>query len=368
MYPVSSAFVATLKQSHTMVTKCELWTGLGTYIMDLDIYGGQVNVQDSAIRRYTQMELGDPSGDLTPASATDLLAPYGNEFRVFRGLVLSTGTEELVPLGRFPVSSFVLYDSGGGFTIVLYGSDYARSVGRAKLPNDYQIAAGTNFGTAIQSLISYRRPSTVFNFESIVATTPTMVISAGADPWEQAQKMAEACGCELFFDVLGVCTLKSVPDPDADDPIWTYDEGSEATILYLDKHMTNDDTFNHVVRTGEHTSNSVPVRGEAVDDNPTSPTYYLGPYGDVVDYQSSQLITTSGQALAAAQADLNKSKGAVEDVSFNAIVNPAHDIDDVIAIKRAFSKIDNTYVIDRITVPLTPDASMSVSTRSRTVS
>lgn len=364
MYAVSTNFANTIKKSHTIATRCEVWSGgtTQTKLAELNITDGSVAVEDQPVRRRSVLTLVDPDGTMTPADAGDLLAPYGNELKLFRGI-----TGELIPLGVFRIADFRCYDSGAGMTINVDGFDRARTVQRARLTTDYIVAAGTNYATAIQSLISSRVPWITFNFITTGLTTPQLVFSAGDDPWQRAQEMASSIGCILFFDVVGVCTLQSIASPTTGASVWTYAEGAEAQILYLVKSMTDKDAYSRVIRTGETSSNTVPVKGEALDSDPASPTYYLGPFGDVVDYESSQFITTTAQANAAALAHLNKVKGATEDVSFNTVVNPAHELFDVITIVREKSHVNSVFLIDRMTIPMTYMRPLEVSTKRRSL-
>ncbi len=368
MYEVSDAFVAAVKKSHTIATLAEVWSGgvNPTLLQTLNITEGSIAIEDQPVRRQANVTLVDPNGDLTPADATDLLAPYGNELKLYRGISYGV-SYELVPQGVFRIADFRCYDSGQGMTIIVDGYDRARTVQRAALTTEYVVTAGTNYASAIQNLIQSRVSWISFNFATTGLTTPQLVFSAGDDPWQRAQEMAASIGCVLYFDINGICTLQSIASPDEGESVWAYAEGEEAMVLYIVKSLTDKDAYSHVVRVGESSSNSTPYKGEAYDDDPSSPTYYLGQFGDVVDYASSQYITSQTQADAAATAQLNKVRGATEDISFNAVVNPAHELFDIITITREKSHIDAVYMIDRMTIPMTHTRPLEISTRRRTL-
>lgn len=367
MYARSAAFDAAVKKSHLAIFKCEIYDN-GILQRTLDIGEGNVRVEDAAVRRRFDARLVDPDGTLTPDDASDLLAPFGNEIKIYRGIRFDSGTEEYLSLGVFGLDDIKIDDSGETLGLTIEGYDRAHKVQKAKFVTEYVVASGTNYATAIQDLILSRFPAAQFNFISTTRTTPKLVFEAGSDPWEAARKMAGNIGCDLFFDTSGICKLVAIVDPTTASVDWRYAEGAEAMFLYINKRMTNEGVYNHVIVTGESTENtSGPVRAEAKDDNPASPTYYLGDFGDVVYFQASEFITTQSQAQDVANARLQKVLGASEEVRILNVPHPAHEIDDVIEIVRAKSKIDARYVIDGLTIPLVEQRGMDISTRKRKV-
>lgn len=367
MYAISDAFRTALTRSHAVVTRAEVLDG-GTVVQTLAITGGSVTVdKTAAVRRSCSVELVDPTGALVPADAADLLHPSsGNELRLWRGITLPTG-DELVPLGVFRLMKPAISDTGDALTMRIDGMDRTRRVQRARFTDVYVIASGTNYATAIQTLLASRVPSLTFSFATTTRTTPQLVFEAGSDPWEAATSMATAIGYELFFDPAGTCVLRAEPDPSTDPVVWTYQEGADATVLSLDKDLDDEHTYNHVIVTGESSGNAAPVRAEARDDNASSPTYYLGDYGDVPYFYTSPLITTVAQAQDAADALLRRVLGVAEEVSFSAVVNPAHDAGDVMRITRARMRVDANYLLERVEVPLAATDAMSTTTRKRVI-
>lgn len=64
----------------------------GQVVRELAVDGGSVTIAaGDGIRRRCTIELHDPDGLLTPATATDLLAPFGTELRLSRGVELPGG-------------------------------------------------------------------------------------------------------------------------------------------------------------------------------------------------------------------------------------------------------------------------------------
>lgn len=367
MYPVSAAFLAEIQQSHKIATSIyvtNLDTGVQTPLIIVD---GNVTVQDTDIRRTATISALDPTGTLTPSTASDLIAPNGNEFSLFRGVTFeATGLTELAPLGVFRIMDAKIYDSGAGFKIDIEGSDRAVKVQLAKFTQELAIPAGTGYGTAIATVIAGGYPGVTFNFVATSSTTPALYFKTGDDRWAAARKMAQSIGCDLYFDALGICTLTPVPVlSSASVAVATYAEGPTSMLLYLNRRLTAQGVYSHVIGSGENNSTTAPVRAEALDTNPASPTYYLGPFGDVVDTSllGSSLITSASQCQAAVNARLQKVVGFPDLVEMQGIVNAAHEVGDVIQITRARSKVNSKYLIDKCTIPMTQDRPMAISCR-----
>lgn len=370
MYPVSDEFKEQIKRPHKIVAKVEVLEN-GVAIEELPIHEGNVTVDaTSANRRRCNIQIAGE--DYVPKDLEDLLHPLsGHELKPYRGLRLRDGTEELVPQGVFGIEDSDIQDSGESLTVATKGFDRSKVVERARFTDLYIIAEGTNYSDAIKDLIQDRRPGTTFYSTPVTHTTPPMLFgsggwSGGGDPWEKAQKMAESIGMELYFDSSGACRLRPVPKPSEQGSVWAYDEGPEAMFLSIDRKITREDVYNGVIAFGLNTSTNEPVRIEVWDDDPNSPTYYLGSFGKVPTFYRSTMLLTSTQVTDAADAHLRKVLGTPEQVQFNSIVNPAHEVGDVITINRKRAGVDNTrHVIDKMNVPMRAANVMNITCRER---
>lgn len=363
----SAAFDVEVARSHRLATLVEVLSSGSLTYSGLAITSGSVDVDGTAsTRRTSKVTVSDPT--LVPADGYDLLAPYGNEIRLWRGVEYADGSTELLPL---ITAGIYEADTQGGDTLVtaldLY--DRSRRISENRWTSPYVIAKGTNYADAIRDLVADRAPSTTFSFAVTTELTPLIVLGdeTDGDPWEDAVKMATAIGMELYFDPYGTCVLEETPDPDTSVADATYAEGAGATILDVGKKLTREGMYNGVVATGESTSNPSPYRYEVWDDNPASPTYYLGAFGRKPRFYSSPLIHSDAQAEAAARSILTKSLGASEVVDFGAIVQPAHEAYDVVEIAVANAAINDRYLIESFTIPLDAESPMTATTRARKV-
>lgn len=362
MYARSPEFDAAIRKGHVVVASADVLLNGSVIAPDLPIGGGSVQVDGSAaVRRRCSLTVIDAKGTLT-GTPTATVSPYGREIRTYRGLRLPNGAVEKLCTGTFRISSVATADSSSGDrSVKVEGFDRSRSVARARFETPYVIAAGTNYATAIQNLLSSRMPTLAFRFAATAATTPLLVFDQGADPWKSAQTMASSIGCLLYFDPLGVCVMVSVTD--SATVVWDYSEGAAATVIGIDDTFDDEPGYNGVVVDGEATA-TTPVHAVVYDNDPASPTYYLGPYGRVPMFYRSQFITAADQAYAAAAGMLVQQRGGTEALRFTAIPHPAHEIGDLVRVASSTLGIDSNYYIDSFTIPHDL-AQMNVTTRKR---
>lgn len=365
MLEYSSAWPEALTESHNLVTKAEVLRN-GLVVQELIPISGNVQVSiTQASRRRANCTLIDPDGDLTPRTAKSLLAPLGNELRLYRGVRLPDGTPEIKPLTTVGISKTRITDSGEVLAITVEGYDRSRRIRRSKWIDPFVIAKDTNYIDAIMNTVSNRLPSASFIATPTNHKTPQLILGLeeNHDPWQLITKMAISIGYEVFFDAIGNCVIQPVPSPQiASDVVWRYRE-NQANILSIDRELSDEFVYNHVVVTGESSTGGLPVRGEAMDNDPASPTYWLGDYGDVIYTFYSRFIRTKSQAEEAARAILIRLLGTTEKLQMPIIVNTAHQEGDLVQIERDKSGINDYYIFDDFNFPLDLTGAMNVTTR-----
>lgn len=374
MRTVSARFLAEIQRSHVAVVRVQLIQydvnpANPVTITELDgVKGGAVTLdQGAAVRGKLALTLvDDGTMGLIPESASSPLTPYGNELRPYRGVRYADGLEELVSLGIYRMDSVDLDDTPAGVDITISAFDRAQRIVEARFEAPYQVAAGTNYVTAIQDVITGAYPDVVFDFPTTALVTPALLVQEeGADRWAFAQDMATSLGMRLFFDGDGICVLRAVSTGVIPDV--TVSEGEDGVLVSASRGFRREGAYNRVIATGENTGTVAPVRGVATDSNPSSPTHYGGPYGNVPMFYSSPFLTTDDQAAGAASSLLVKQLGTTQSVAFGSIVNPALEPDDVALIQRALTGLDEPHIIDSLSIPLVVgggDDALAATTRS----
>lgn len=359
MYVVTSAFLDALKApSMTAVVQVVASNGATLYATS-----GSVSMDSRrGITRTCDLELA-PTPDYDRQALYALLTTPSMEITVSRGLMVN-GVAEYVPLGVFSTDSARKTKWG----VSWQGSDRAKKISRARFTDTYGIPSGTALADAMTELLQSRWSYTPVDFTNVTDTLSAGVtFDAGesSDPWAQAQSLMADFGYWLTFDGTGTAVAVPVPDP-ASVPA-TFDCGVGETNLVTDGETvgTFENTYNGVIATGEGSQVDTPVRAEAWDDDPTSPTYYLGGFGLVPRFYSSPVLTTTAMCALAAQTILARGKGRTEQFSANAVVNPALEPMDVVTATLYGESV--RLVIDKLTIPLRAAEAMQIVGRETTV-
>lgn len=381
MWPVTDTFKAAIRQSHKVQTRVEVFIE-GSFVALMYPNDGSVSVDSRRnVRRTLSLSLVDSDRTLTPGqgATSGLLTPYGTELAVYRGIAYDDGTSELVPLGVFVVTQVEVKEDANGESISVQASDRSIRISRNKFLEPYQIASGTSLENGLRQLLRDRWVDVDTEFPATGVTLPKVVVDAqgGNDPWAAAVSIAEAFGYDLAFSPDGIARLQVIPDPVADDPDEVYQDGTEAVLTTLTRTFDSSRSYNGVVVSSQGTTNAVPVRAIAWDENPNSITYRYGAFGEVPYFYQSSLITTAAQATQTALALLRKATGVAEAISWGQIVNPAHDVLDVVRIQRSSGSatdggspttpLDVVLLIDRLDVPLSPEGIMTATARAQEI-
>lgn len=326
----------------------------------------------AANRRSCSLTLIDVDGILIPVVPN---SPLGlvNEISLSRGIRLPDGTVELVALGIFGIQTAVETGNPAGPAITVTGIDRSKRLD-VNLSHGISFAAGTTFDVVISGLadasgVTYDK---TFDPTVVATTTPALVFNAGDNIWQHLQTAASSIGCWAYFDTSGVLTVVPVPDPDGQPIDWAYEHGAQAMFDQTQRALALEDgsgkAYSHAVILSSVHGSSTPLRSDAFDTNPASPTYYLGPFGDrpIFDTSAGPYVATQAQADAAAAALLRRNYGLLERVTLQAAPNPALTGGDVVLIVDPNTDTNGVYITESFTVPLfAQGGKMSVVARSR---
>lgn len=377
MRPVTDAFLATLRGAHKMVARATLVapgqtgvtpTGIAipgvSDLGRLPILGGDVTVDATA---DVQATLDFTTLYPWPTSASDPGTPYGQEIYVERGVEYGVGTTEWVGLGYFRIDSVEQSGRADG-TIRISGSDRMAVVRDARAYQPEQFGAGASVGALIDQVVQEALPTgqtlvSVYDWSAYADTVGTVQI-LDQDRLPFLQDIVASRGKVMYWDYAGRLQVKSAPSPTTPS-VWTVNRGAGGVLVSVSRKISRDGVYNAVVARGDATGELPPVQGIAYDNNPSSPTYWNGPFGLVPKFYSSSFITTTAQANSAAAAVLLKSTGLPYTVSFASVPNPALEAYDVITLLFSDDEGSEAHILDRITYALTPDGAMAADTRKQ---
>lgn len=366
MYPASAELKAAIRADHISVAKAEIWNQ-EQKLLTLDVSDGEVQVSvGNAYRRTCSVSLvtSRDVDNLVPDTDFDYLTPFGNELRLFRGVEFADGTREYVPLGIFVMTDIKVRDENNGVFIDVSGVDRGIIVSRNKWTEAYQMVTGT-LESSIQALLQDRYTDVQVNFPTTNVTINQVILGAETsnDPWKDAVEICELGGYDLFFDVDGKATMRQFPSLDGSPVVATFEEGEQTIITSLLRDISSRDTYNGIIYTVEGSNVTSPIRVEVWDEDPASPTYRYGVFGEAPTFVTANLLATEAEAVQVATILLNKYIGAQEQVSFGSLVDPTLDANDVVYVKSSGAKVDRLVIIDDIRVPLAPEGQMDTMTR-----
>jgi Putative phage tail protein len=248
--------------------------------------------------------------------------------------------------------------TGGGTNIKIHVTDLSRAIKMNVWQMPFVVPKGTNYGDAVKAMVLDRLPSQT---EFAISTTTRVLDTAlvygldqGGDPWQDIREVAIAIGFEAYFDPRGVFVFRAVPDPRIGEPVFVFDEDFNPIVAEASKELSDEQTYNDIVVTGQSSSSANPVSAEAFDNDPTSRTYILGDFGRRTQRLVFNNVTTQDQAQDAANAVLFNSLGAAETVTITNVPHPALEPGDVVKIKVSNVKVDGTYMINSMTTPMSP--------------
>lgn len=319
--------------------------------------------RNSNIRRTGEATVIDSDllGELTRSGSS--LEPYGSEVRVRTGLRLSNGSYAMVPVGVFQIEDLRWNEDESSIQMSLFDRSKALERSSYGVPID---ASGKQALAFIQDVITDLMPYVTFNFAAsnfdIRFPGGTTFRSGRLAAVEEA---AQVLGCEFFFDVNG--TARVVPTPYIDQTTlssqydWLVNVGEDGVLVSYARGITRKDTFNKIHVWGAPATESTPQPyGFAVDDNPSSPTYYGGRFGKADTRVERQELTTAGQCTTFALAQLRNSVGLSRSVNMNSLCNPALDAGDKILV-RYLDGSQELHLVDSLGFDQT--GGMSIETR-----
>lgn len=364
MRPVSDRFLAEVRRSHRVYVEAWLWPAGGTDAVRIPITDGSVTLDATAAVRG-RCDIQVEHADWIPNTAGDRLSPFGAEIEIRRGVIYSDGTTESVALGRFGIEGAEVSDDGTGAGVRVEAMDRAERMSKAKFEDVYQVASGTDFTKAILDLAQEAFPAVPY-MDGFLAASPIslgrpVTAQPGDDRWEFMQGLATALGMVLYFDGDGVLTLRAYA---AKGPVLELVEGEGGVLLSASRSWSRTSAFNRVIVTGESTTSNV-YRGVATDLEPSSPTYYYGPFGRCPEFRTYPDIVSDTQAETVAASILAQHIGTASTVSFGMVPNPALEPEDTILISRPSIGVDENHIIDSLTIGLAATEQMSGTTRER---
>lgn len=368
MRPVSAAFLSTLRGSHTALSRVRVvepfQTGVEPVGTELAVLGGSVSLDGHADVRATLDVEVDGTG-MWPGKPTDLLAPYGNELYVERGLMVGN-TPTWVGLGYYRIYTPEQSEPPDG-PIRISARDRMSGIIDSKLEAPVAFTPNHTIAQVYERLVLdvYPDADIVYDFLADgIALNRAAVVEE--DRYTFLRDVALSLGRVMYFDYAGRLQVRTPPS--LRSPVWTVDYGHDGVLTSLSRALTREGVFNAVAVEGEAADDRPPARATARDMGPDSPTYWFGKFGKVVRRVSSPLVTSTSQAANVARTELAKAIGAPYTVDFGVVPNPALEPFDPILIRLDSRAVDERHVIQTLSIGLGPEDGMTGTSREITQS
>lgn len=371
MRAVSDRFLETLRGSHLAVFRATVCTtfqdGTEPTGTEIEIIGGDVQSSATNMVRST---LSLTTSESWPRLAADLLAPYGNEVYVERGIAYGNGQREFVGLGYFRIDTPEQDEVPDG-EVTISGTDRMSGIIDARFLSPRQFASTQTNGQLVTTLVTEVYPDATISWDDTAVRDDTIgrTIITEDDRAGTLKDLCTSLGKIGYWRYDGVFRVEDPPDITG-AAAWTIDAGAHGVMVQMSRGLTREGVYNAVVATGESGDTTAPARAVAYNLDPSSPTYYLGAFGPVPKFYSSPFITTNAQALTAATSLLRAQLGLPYQVSLASVANPALEPYDVLTVRypktsRSRTLRTETHVIDEVTIPLVPTSPVVLKTREQ---
>jgi translation initiation factor IF-1 len=347
MIPVSDLLKESVKYSRSISVRVDIMQGSTVVLPDVPVVAGSLTRDRGQKIRMTS--------DITLDIANHPEITVNQETHRFRvtTILTSLGVHEEVQHGIFRIDDISIQQDD---ILELSGSGLESYIIDARFLSPRTPPYGVSTVQHITTLIQEVLPTQVVSVECtrdkpVQATAPWE-----RERWDAIDALATSIGAEVYADPRGFFVIRDAPSLSGGYPAYTINRGPGGTLSEVKVKSTRDRVYNAVVATGQSSDPNVPpVWGWAYDNNPASPTYFYGDYGQVPKFFSSQFLATVDQCTAAAQSQLDSALAANRALSLTSLSLTFLEPGDVIDVevspgvleRRLVQKIVNGLGTDR---------------------
>lgn len=365
-----------LAKGHSHFVLVEVWSGLGEKLTDLipEQFASDEDASDGLIffngtvsatlnsRVTRSLQITVPYA-LYPSQPTDLLAPFGNEIRAFRGIVLGDGSYKYTwPVFRGRIRNVAQSSSAGMVTVSC--ADRAADVVDAGFVTPQNSQTTNTIYQEFVRLVRDAVPDAEFGVSDPFATQ-VKALTWELDRAAALDEMAKSGSAIWYVLADGRFVMRLLPWTKPSTPLLTLSTEDGGTIVHWTRSRSREDIYNVVTVTGERLSGDAPVYATAQDTVAGSPTNVSGGFGVRSLLQRLQTPATQGGARGAAFTLLSNSVAPVEACDIEVVPDASLELGDVVRLDLEGQEL--VQVVSGLTMPLDLQSDMMVSTRSLVV-
>lgn len=359
-----------LAAGHRRYVRVEVWSGSGMLLEVGESFagvpeGGLVfgagTVSATLNSRVSRNLTLNVPFDLYPTDPNDLLAPFGNELRVFMGVAFADGSTPYVWQVFQGKIDTVSQDAFGCSVTAMDRAAEVIDVGFVSPQNSQP---SNTVSQEFERLVAEALPDATFGTSDVFSGF-VRPLTWEFDRGAALDELATSVGAVWYPLANGAFVFRRYPWAVDTPSVLTMTDLQGGTVLEWSASRSRSSIFNLITVTGERLNGDAPVFATAQDDVPGSPTSVLGSFGVRSRLERLQSPSTPGGALSSAEALLRTYVTSTEVWSLQVVPDAALELGDVVQL--LVNGRDVTQVVTDIGLPLGVDASMTVSTRSLVV-
>lgn len=350
-----------LATSHQPYFLIEVLDGFQNVIAtDLVYLGGSVNATlTSRVARTCTLTFDE---SFYPYEPDQLLAPYGNMIRAWRGVEFADGSfyAWVVFVGR--IQQTTLNADG---TCSVYAADFAADVVENKFVIPTNSQAGTLVSTEVQRLISDGFPQAAFepfDIQDIQVRPLTWQLERG----QALDELATSVSAFWYPLATGRFMLRRYPWTVPSAPVVTYSDGDDGSVYDSTSSRSRENVYNVLTVSGERLNGDPAVYATATDTDPNSPTRLGGGFGVRSQLLRLQTPGTQGSAQDAANNNLNRLVALTDTWEWDMTPDAALELGDTVSLN-VRGRSDIIQVVASYRIPLDLSGPMTVQGRSQVV-
>lgn len=348
-----------LATSHEPYFRVEVWRGDERLIDDLVYLSGQLRATlASRVSRTLNLSVYET---MYPFSSDDVLAPFGNYVKAYRGIKFADGHKYVWQVFRGRIARVDL-SADGQCQIVC--NDRADDIVQARFEKPESSQVNALVIDEFKRLVSDALPDAVFGVSDRFDQRVPL-LTWEHDRGRALDEMATATGAFWYPLANGDFVMRLAPWTVSGQVVVVLSDGAGGIIQGSTATRSRESVFNSITVTGERADGTEPVFYTARDENPNSPTFVSGPFGIRNKLVQLSTPTTQGNARSAAESYLRHTTALTEQWGFSCTPDASLELGDVVGLQvRDRSPI--VQVIESFTLPMDVQGGlMAVQCRSQ---
>lgn len=337
-----------------------------------EIIGGSLSIKrGNGSRRSVTVELQNIDREFEPNKDGNIWA--NSKFRLSLGISVN-GEDRFFPQGVFVTKNPTVGSFPKGSTITLSGVDkfslFSGELG-GTLDATYIVPNGSDINDAIRTIFSlYLDPNSQIPADPLVPILQSLSGGQATIPYEVTEELGGNLGGilehfwrynsrNMFYNESGRLVYENDENDSLKASLWDFTTG-EVNYLGASYSYEFENLRNKIIVVGDNI-NGVIVRGEAVNDNPQSPTS-VNRIGVKIETVTDSVIDNNTDATAYAEY-LLKRKTVLQNAISLSVTPMFHlDVDQVITITdERLGLEEKRFLIESISIPLIPFQNMTIS-------